>query len=374
MKEKYITGFIQTQAGKIPLVNTQMTLTDFWGTLKVRWSINRDNYRVLPGLYGIGAPTESSDVFVTANYKLSFDHVRKNIDGLNAWILVLDTKGVNVWCAAGKGTFSTKELVNRIKITQLDKIINHKRIIVPQLGATGISAHKVKKETEMQVTGILEPVTKNNFTNSLNVDGLYFKNNTGFNVIYGPVKASDIKKFIHSGYKATREMRKVTFNFTDRIKLIPVDFVYGKKYILTGLALLFVLSGINRSGISFEKAFNEGTYAMMNLFLAYIAGIVFTPMLLPYIPGRPFALKGFITGFFLAAILMFLKKTGDSGLENISWFLIITSLSSFLAMNFTGSSTYTSLSGVKKEMKIALPIQITLVSLGIILFTIGKIV
>ena len=66
--------------------------------------------------------TTDSDVFVTANYKLSFDNVRKNLSGINAWILILDTKGINVWCAAGKGTFGTKELVNRIGRFRLKKL------------------------------------------------------------------------------------------------------------------------------------------------------------------------------------------------------------------------------------------------------------
>ena len=113
------------------------------GAVMVRWGINRDNYRVNPGLYAVGTPGQESDVFVTANYKLSFDALRKNLAGVNGWILVLDTKGVNVWCAAGKGTFGTKELVNRIKLVLLEKVVNHKRLILPQLGATGVAAHNV---------------------------------------------------------------------------------------------------------------------------------------------------------------------------------------------------------------------------------------
>jgi len=108
----------------------------------VRWGINRNKYRVGPGLYAVGTPGPESEVFVTANYKLTFDILRKNMTGLNVWILVLDTKGVNVWCAAGKGTFGTKELVSRIRLVSLERIVNHKRLILPQLGATGVAAHR----------------------------------------------------------------------------------------------------------------------------------------------------------------------------------------------------------------------------------------
>ncbi len=54
---------------------------------------------------------------------------------------------MNVWCAAGKGTFGTKELVNRIRLASLDKIVDHKRIILPQLGAVGVAAYQVKESS-----------------------------------------------------------------------------------------------------------------------------------------------------------------------------------------------------------------------------------
>lgn len=113
---------------------------------------------------------------------------------------------------------------------------------------------------------------------------------------------------------------------------------------------------------------------MLNVFLAYGAGIVLTPMFLPYLPGRPFALKGFFSGLLVFLILLSLNLTGNNIFEKASWVLIITALSSFLAMNFTGSSTYTSLSGVKKEMKFSLPVQIGFAVVGIILQIIGKLI
>jgi hypothetical protein len=339
----YIQGTVSTHIGNVPQVSGKLSYKDLLGTMMVRWSINRDNYRVTPGLYAIGNPSGLSDVFVTASYKLSFDHLRRNLDGLNAWIMVLDTKGINVWCAAGKGTFGTKELVSRIRETRLEEIISHQRIIVPQLGAVGISAHEVKKQTER-----------------------------GFNVIYGPVRAQHIKDFIGNKYATTREMRKVTFTFSERARLIPVDFVYGKYKLLIAFALFFVLSGLNRNGISFQLAIDRGPESILYVFLAYSSGIVITPLALPFIPGRNFAFKGFISGALIFLLLMINNNPGSNYYEILSWFLIITGISSFVAMNFTGSSTYTSLSGVKREMKVALPLQIAFSAIGVILFVVGK--
>jgi len=341
MKESYLIGKVTISDAIVPVVSTILNFKDFLGAIMVRWGINRDKYRVTPGLYAVGKPGQESDVFVTANYKLSFDVLRKNLTGVNGWILVLDTKGVNVWCAAGKGTFGTKELVSRIGLVSLDKIVNHKRLILPQLGATGVAAHKVREET-------------------------------GFNVQYGPVRAADIKKFISDGYRADKEMRKITFGFKDRIKLIPNDFMYGKYYLLGAMAVLFLISGLSSDRVSYRNFSSVGGPAILKVFLAYISGIVITPMLLPYIPGRHFSLKGFLSGALLFIILLLLRLAGADPIEILSWFFLITAISSFLAMNFTGTTTYTSLSGVKKEMKISVPIQVGFTIIGIILQIIGK--
>ena len=82
-----------------------------------RWGINRMGHRVEPGLYRLGGPTAESLVFASANYTLSFDALRSALAGFNAYILVLDTKGINIWCAAGKGTFGTDEPVSYTHLT-----------------------------------------------------------------------------------------------------------------------------------------------------------------------------------------------------------------------------------------------------------------
>ncbi len=343
MNTTFLTGSVKISGQTIPQISTKLKQSDFWGAVMVRWGFNRDNYRVTPGIYAVGTPGPESDVFVTSNYKLTFDNVRKHLSGTDGWILVLDTKGVNVWCAAGKGTFGTRELVNRIRMVSLDKIVSHKRLILPQLGATGVAAHKVKEET-------------------------------GLNVHYGPVLAADIMKFVKEGYRADKEMRKVKFGFSDRIKLIPNDFMYGKYYLLVTMTVMLLLSCISANGLSFRNVPETGGPVILTVFLAYIAGIVFTPMFLPYIPGRHFSLKGLLSGILVfAGFLLFSSSKGNFA-ETISWFFIIGAISSFTAMNFTGSSTYTSLSGVKKEMKLFVPIQIGFVVIGLILQVIGKLI
>ena len=323
----------------IPTVSSQLNFTDYWGAIKVRWGIGRDHYTVVPGLYKVGQPDNQSDVFVSANYKLSFDALRKNMDSFNAWILVIDTKGINVWCAAGKGTFGTDNLVKSIKRTSLENIVKHRKIILPQLGAVGVAAHKVKEQS-------------------------------GFRVIYGPTLAKDIKAFIEADYKASKAMRRMTFPIQERTKLIPVDFMYGKYKLLIMMAILFFLSGLDRTGFLFTKMIKTNSFPLVNVLGAYLSGIVIAPMLLPLVPFRAFALKGAFWGGVFTLFVFLLWQV--SLIESIALGFINLSIASFFTMNFTGSSTYTSLSGVKKEMKWAIPFQIAFATVGLILFIISK--
>ena len=314
-----ITGTIKTPVGEIKQVVPRLNRSDLIGAIKVRWLIGRNSYGVEPGLYAVGNPDNHSDVFASANYKLSFDHLRKNLDGLNAWILVLDTKGVNVWCAGGKGTFGTAELVNRIRLTRLDQLIDHRRIIVPQLGATGVSAYQVKALT----TPSPQEFKNNSAENSVEFSSIDkdLKVNRGFHVIFGPVRASDIQQFIRNGYKATAEMRKVTFNFYDRLRLIPVDFIYARYKLLAAMAIIFVLSGITRHGFSIDQSVHNGFSDMIYIAMAYISGILLTPLILPIIPVRMFAFKGLITGSLLYLSLFLFNKLGHDSFVITAWFL-----------------------------------------------------
>jgi acetyl-CoA decarbonylase/synthase complex subunit gamma len=325
-------SFVKRNGREIPRVPTELCWADRLGSCKARWGIGRMRYAVEPGLYAVGDPDGDSPVFVTANYKLSFDSLRKELGGLDGWIMVLDTKGINVWCSAGKGTFSADEVVRRVGLVELDKIVNHRRVILPQLGAVGVAAHEVKTRS-------------------------------GFSVVYGPVRACDIKAFLKGGMKATEQMRQVRFSLYDRLVLTPIEFVHGGRYLLFAIALFFILSGINAGGYSSDLAVKNGFRSAINLFAAYFGGSVLGPVLLPWLPGRSFSFKGFVAGVIVIIGLLYLGLTG-ARFETIAWIFLVAAVASFVTMNFTGASTYTSLSGVKKEMRIAVPLQLAAIVLG----------
>jgi CO dehydrogenase/acetyl-CoA synthase gamma subunit (corrinoid Fe-S protein) len=339
MKEKMDLQSFKPVLLHIPTVSTELSRTDLVGAFKMRLGIGRDRYRVSPGLYKVGKPGAYSDVLVSANYKLSFDMLRKNLKGLDVWILVIDTKGVNVWCAAGKGTFSTRNVVKSIQDASLEHLVKHRKIILPQLSASGVSAYKVKEQT-------------------------------GFRAIFGPVRAEDIKPFVEADYKATPQMRKIFFPMKERAKLVPVDILYTKYKLLLILSILFFFSGLDKSGFLFSRMAESGLFPVISVFGAYMAGIVLAPVFLTWIPFRAFALKGAFWG--LAVSIVFYFLFGVSKMEAIALGFINVSVASFMTMNFTGSSTYTSLSGVRKEMGWAVPFQISFVLVGFTLFVLSK--
>jgi acetyl-CoA decarbonylase/synthase complex subunit gamma len=335
--KSYIIGYVPTKVGKIPRVGTEMSRADKWGAIRARWTINRMRYTVEPGLYAVGSPDGDSIVLVSSNYKLSFDLLRRELDGIDAWIVVLNTKGINVWCAAGKGTFGTEEIVKRIRLTGLEKVVAHRRLILPQLGAPGVAAHEVKKLS-------------------------------GFDVTYGPIRSKDIPAFLHAGMVATPRMRQVGFSFSDRLTLVPAELTGWFGYLGVVVAAFLALGGLSSNGYSGSVAMASIVPSLLGLLLAYVAGTVASPLLLPWLPGRAFSLKGVWPGIGLALLALLLVSADRGLLEVSAWMLIVPAISSFLAMNFTGSSTYTSLSGVKKEMKIAVPSQITAFVIGTVLW------
>ena len=331
----FVKDFAETPVGFIPRIGTSLKGSDIVGTLRARLGVSRDRYRVAPGLYCVGTPDEESPVLVTANYKLSFDSLRQELPGIDAWILVLDTRGVNVWCAAGKRTFSTEEVIRQVHGVGLDKLVSHRELILPQLGAPGISAHKVKK-------------------------------GCGFKVIWGPVKAGDLKAFLNNGRKADTYMRQVTFSMGERMVLIPVELSLIVKPSLAILLAVFVLAGISPDIFSFSAAWFRGLNGAAAYLLGVVAGAVIVPAFLPWLPTRQFYIKGLLTGVIAGIIMILLFGSSITRLESVALLLLATSVSSYAAMNFTGATPYTSPSGVEKEMRQGIPIQIIAVVIAIV--------
>lgn len=315
-RERYRTvplaGSVVASTGEVPVLSPRFGARERLGAWGVRWGWARGRYAVRPGLYAVGSPDDDNPVLVTGNYKFTVDLLRRQTAGLNAWVLVLDTRGINVWCAAGKGHFGTEELVRRLEIERLGERVKTRSLVLPQLGATGVCAHEVFRRT-------------------------------GFRVVYGPVRVADLPAFLAAGLKATPGMRTVTFTLRERLAVVPVELVGTFKYlgilalILAGWSAAFAPSPLRAWAISFGA-----------LAGAVAVGTVLAPALLPWIPFRSFALKGWLTGAVWAAGCAVALKTGP--LTTVGVLLLLPALSAFLTLNFTGSTTFTSQTGVNREI------------------------
>ncbi|MGE5173389.1 MAG: mercury methylation corrinoid protein HgcA [Betaproteobacteria bacterium] len=336
-------GSVSIPDGSVLKISSDWTRADYWGMVKSRVGAFRMNYAVAPGLYAVGEPAKESDVFVTANYKLTFDTLRRELKGLNAWIMVLDTKSINVWCAAGKGTFGTDEVIRRIAATNLDKVVSHRRLILPQLGAVGVSASAVQKKT-------------------------------GFRVLFGPVQARDIPAYVRTGYKKTQEMSTIKFPLLDRMILTPMEINPAMKKFPWFAGAVLLIFGLQPSGILFKEAWFNGLPFLVLGLLSVFTGAFLTPVLLPYVPFRSFAMKGWIMGLlsmFAAMPLLAGTLRHDALLAASSW-LFFPAATSYIALQFTGSTTFTGMTGVKKELRIGIPAYLAAAGLSFILMIVYK--
>jgi hypothetical protein len=311
----------------IKSTTSNITLENRRDHFLARWGVRRNQHLLEPGLYALGTPTAESPVFVTANYTLSFDALRSALSGIDGYIVVLDTKGINVWCAAGKGTFGTAELVNRIERTGLRNVVSHRTLILPQLSASGVSAHEVLKRS-------------------------------GFKAEYGPIRATDLPEYLKTR-RATPEMRRVHFNLSNRLVLIPVEVVHVLLPMMIAVVLLFFIGGILASAATVA---------------AVLAGVVLFPILLPQLPTSDFSAKGFILGGLVAlpfALTVLLANPTSAWWPRALWapifLLAMPPVTAYLALNFTGSTPFASRSGVRREISAYVPVMAVMFGISLVL-------
>jgi NAD-dependent dihydropyrimidine dehydrogenase PreA subunit len=149
--------------------------------------------RVLPfpcktGLLRIGNPGRNAPVLLTCNFRLTVERVRRSLEGIDAYLLVANSRGINVWCAATGGLLTNHEVVSVLKTSGIEELVDHRQVILPQLAATGI-------------------------------EGKIIHMKTGWRVVWGPVYARSIPPFLNGGMEKTVEMRTVSFPWPQRLEM-----------------------------------------------------------------------------------------------------------------------------------------------------------
>lgn len=312
-------------------VSSKLSIGDRLAAARLRLGIGRNKAAIGPGLYFAGKPDPNSPVLVTANYRLSFDALRKELSGVNAWIMAIDTKGVNVWCAAGKGTFCAGEIARRARLCGLDAAAPKAPLILPQLSASGVDANELRRAT-------------------------------GRKVLFGPVRARDIKPYLEAGMRKTAGMSTVDFTLADRAVLIPIELVHARPLFLASLIVPLALA------LPFDPLYGAryGAYAAY-LAASLAAGAAGVPLLLPWLPGRFFSVRSLapFAATTAAAALYAFSSPGAMGNPRLSEtfhavpttaaVLLSGAAAAYIAMNFTGSSTFTNQKGAELEVRRTLP-------------------
>jgi ubiquinone/menaquinone biosynthesis C-methylase UbiE len=193
--------------------------------------------KVNPGVYVVGTPDPDSPVLVTGNFDLTVRRLVQAIDGrMSAWILVVDSAGINVWCAAGGGFLNADKVIGALHISGLERIVHHRSLILPQLCANGVDGWRIRQETN-------------------------------WGVHWGPVRAEDIPDYVDAGRVKTDEMRWVQFPLKDRLEMVTATLGFY------GLLILLPVAVFWRSNF-------------WPIFVSMVGISYFYAVVLPWLPGR----------------------------------------------------------------------------------------
>ncbi len=243
------------------------------------------------GLYRVGNPHRNSPVLVTGNYELTVRRLVRSLDGrVDCWLVVANSRGINVWCAAGGGYFTAEDVIAALKTSGVMDVVDHHALVLPQLCANGIDGWKIRHETH-------------------------------WGVHWGPIRAEDIPAYLAAGRKKTAEMRHVQFKLKSRLEMTTVMVTfYGIVFAL--LALIF-----------------WRPYLLLLLGLMVLISY-FYGAFLPWIPGRDGPAKGLVlSAITLVGLLVWSFGWGHLALGPLlNWSLGLGFLAFFIGSEFQGMS------------------------------------
>ncbi|MFX0000377.1 MAG: methyltransferase domain-containing protein [Candidatus Hodarchaeota archaeon] len=303
-----------------------------------------DHVPIEPGIYQSGNPNESSPIIVTANYVYTYIKVMRALKGLDAWVLCVDSRGINVWCAARGNNFGNKQLIEAVEASGIANITNKKTIIVPQLSAGGIAAPLIKAEAP----------------------------NFPFNILYGPVWAKYLPQFLEErpARKPDKmKLAKFTISHRFRAEITHTTFLLRKIFLWPSIVLFLLFLGLSFINTIWIK----GLWIVGELWLWIIISNALVAILFPITNfTRKFISKGIIFG--VMNVLLF---GGLSWLFHYSLQSILLSsifyfwLAFFSTMSFSGYTMATSPREIQDEYPIFSKINLILLIIGLLAKSIG---
>lgn len=174
-------------------------------------------------LIKIGKPDRNSPVLVTGNYHLTVLKVKRALKGQNVFLLVADSHGINVWCAASGGHFTHHDVISAIKLSGIENLVGHRAVILPQLAASGVEAKIIQQRT-------------------------------GWKVKWGPVYIEDFPVYCENGQKKNAAMSIVRFPLRDRFEMAVawafwmsavfslILMIFKKEAVVPAIAMIWLLA------------------------------------------------------------------------------------------------------------------------------------
>ncbi|MFW9811556.1 MAG: methyltransferase domain-containing protein [Candidatus Thorarchaeota archaeon] len=304
---------------------------------------------ISPGLYCSGNPSANSPVVVTANYELTYYTVMRALtkDNIDAWVLVCDTNGINVWCAARGIHFHTSDVVEMVQLTKLTDVVDHREIILPQLSAAGMNPEEIRKRT-------------------------------GFRARYGPVRIQDLKKWLDlkKPRPKPREMATVTFNFRERMEqtVAHIPFLFavllGRPIVIL-LGVIFLVNVVAMLFLQFISvhifSLSLSILLLLVQFLTALFGNAFMlGLMFPILPskGNSFWRRGIglaVITLPIAVVIMFLL--GVHWTEYVVWLVAQFVMAVSLTMDWSGMTSVSDPKVIEREY----PYMINLLKVGIVI-------
>jgi len=301
-----------------------------------------DRVPIDPGIYKSGDPNESSPIIVTANYEFTYIKVMRDLKGIDAWVLCVDSNGINVWCAARGKDFGNKQLIEAVEATGIEKLTDKKTLILPQLSAGGVSTPELTKKSS----------------------------NFPFRIVYGPVWSKDLPEFLEKRpARKPDEMKLAKFTLKHRFRgfITHTTFLLRKIFIYPLIILFFVFLLLDSLSIT-AKLWWVGELLLWIVASNFI--ITFTFPIANF--TRRFIIKGVFFGtlnvFILGIISYLFHYSIIFTLWNLSFFFWI---SFFSTMSLSGYTMATSPSEIQEEYPIFSKINKVLLTISLISLVIG---
>ncbi|MFX0074245.1 MAG: methyltransferase domain-containing protein [Candidatus Hermodarchaeota archaeon] len=335
-KETHKPGYYQPEPRKFKGLISQLRIYRCIYTGQV------DLVPIDPGLYKSGNPNENSPIIVTANYEFTFIKVMRDLKGLDAWVLCIDSNGINVWCAARGNDFGNNQLIEAVEATGLQSITNRKSLFLPQLSAGGVATPELYKQAKK----------------------------FPFKVVFGPVWSKDLPEFIKNRPpRKPDKMKLAKFTLKHRFRgfITHTSFLIRKIFALPLIAVFLVSLVLHLVGL-FDKLWWAGEVLLWIILSNFLITFLFPVSKFT----RRFISKGIFFGILnvivLGVVMYFLHNSISYILWNIAFFYWV---SFFSTMSLSGYTMATSPREIQEEYPVFRIINMILLVISLISMAFG---